>query len=447
MTWTHKVTWTEGLFLRPQLFQQQERYLETFVHRRTLPLSPFFWGFSHLRIDPESLTLGKLVIASASGICADGTPFDIPGQTPPPAPLTLLPEHLGQTLHLALAIRVPNGEETSFEGAPVSSARFTVFDADIRDANSVGQGVRSVQLSQLRMVLVPQKELTSAWMGLPIARLTALRSDGSAELETAIIAPVNRYGASELLGQWISQLHGTLKQRLDLLADRLSGSGAQGGTQAAEVSDFLLLQILNRYEPQLDHLLQVKETPPEHAYVLLRSLASELSTFVRVHSRRANPVPAYQHADPYETFKPLVDETRELLNNVLIRSAQSIALQQRPHGMYLASVDPTELKSYSHIVLAVAADMPADQLAQQFVAHAKLASSDRLPELVRLHLPGLTLRVLPVPPRQIPFNAGHVYLQLEPLGNHWERLQTHGGIGLHVGKEFPNLRMELWGVR
>lgn len=447
MTWTNKVTWSEGLFLRPQLFQQQERYIETFVHKRSLPLSPFFWGFSDLHIDPESLTLGKLVLARASGICADGTPFDTPGQSQPPAPLTFKPEHLGQLVFLALAIRVPNGEETSFEDAPVSTARNTVFGADIRDANSIGQGARSVQLSQLRMVLIPEKELTSAWIGLPIAKLTALRSDGSAELETAIIAPVNRYGASELLNQWISQLHGTLKQRLEQLAERLGGSSGQGGTQAAEVSDFLLLQILNRYEPQLDHLLRVKESSPELAYLLLRSMSSELSTFIRVNTRRANPVPPYQHLDPYNTFKPLVDDTRELLNNLLVRSAQAIVLQSKGHGMHLASMDPTEVKGYSHIVLAVASDMPADQLAQQFPAHAKLAPSDRLPELVRLHLPGLQLRVLPVPPRQIPFNAGYVYFQLDPQGSHWEHLQNHGGIGLHVGKAFPNLRMELWGVR
>jgi type VI secretion system protein ImpJ len=445
MTWTNKVTWSEGLFLRPQLFQQQERYLETFAHKRTLPLSPFFWGFGELRIDPESLTLGKLVVARASGVCADGTPFDIPGQTPPPAPLTLKPEHLGQTVHLALSIRVPNGEETIFESTPGSTARNSVFDADIRDANSVGQGPKSVQLSQLRMVLIPEKELTSAWMGLPIAKVIALRSDGSAELEPEFSHPVNRYGASDMLTQWLSQLHGTLRQRLDQLAERLGGS--QGSTQAAEVSDFLLLQILNRFDPLFDHLLRVKETSPETAYLLLRSMASELSTFIRIQTRRANNVPPYQHLDPYATFKPLVDDTRELLNNLLVRSAQSIDLVAKQHGMYLASVDPSEIKSYTHLVLAVAAAMPADQLAQQFVAHGKLASSDRLPELVRLHLPGVVLRVLPVPPRQIPFNAGYVYFQLEPQGPHWEQLQTHGGIGLHVAKSFPDLRMQLWGVR
>ncbi len=266
MTWTNKVTWSEGLFLRPQLFQQQERYLESFAHRRAAPLTPFYWGFSHFRIDAESLTLGKLVLASASGLCADGTPFDMPGQTPPPPPLTLLPEHLQQIIYLALPIRTPNAEETTFDAASGSLARFSVFETDLRDANSIGQGARTVQLSQLRMMLVPEKELTSAWMGLPLARVTSLRSDGSAELDPLLIPPVNRYGASEVLSQWMTQLHGNTHQRASQLAQRLTGSAGTGATQAAEVSDFLLLQLLNRFEVLLDHLLRVKETPPESAY-------------------------------------------------------------------------------------------------------------------------------------------------------------------------------------
>jgi predicted component of type VI protein secretion system len=117
MSWYNKVAWSEGLFLRPQLFQQQERYLEHLAHKRTASLSPFYWGFNHYSIDAESLSLGKLVLASAAGIFSDGTPFDAPGQTLPPAPLTILPEHLEQVIHLAVPIRTPNGEETTFDDA------------------------------------------------------------------------------------------------------------------------------------------------------------------------------------------------------------------------------------------------------------------------------------------------------------------------------------------
>lgn len=446
MSWTNKVVWSEGLFLRPQLFQQMERYLESFTHRRSSPLSPFYWGFSHFRIDTDSLSLGKLVLANAAGVFNDGTPFDTPAQNPPPPPLTLRPEHLEQVIYLAVPIRAPNSEETNFDDAPGSLARFSVFDVDLRDANSIGQGPKPVQLSRLRLRLVPEKELTDGWIGLPIARMTALRSDGSAELDAHLIPPVNGYGASETLTQWFVQLHGTAKLRADALAARLAGTDGKAA-EAADVTDYLLLQIVNRYEPLLDHLLKVKETSPEQAYTLLRSMAGELATYVRTKTRRPAVVEDYRHLTPYTSFFGLVKDVQALLNDILIRSAQSIAFELRPHGMRVANVNPATLSGFSSLVLAVSAQMPPDQLAQQFPAQGKVGPSDRLPEQVRLHLPGIPLSALPVPPRQIPFNVGFVYFQIEPRGVLWEHMLKHGGIGLHVAAEFPGLRVELWGVR
>lgn len=312
MSWYNKVAWSEGLFLRPQLFQQQERYLEHLTHKRAATLSPFFWGFSHYAIDAESLSLGKLVLASAAGIFSDGTPFDTPGQTPPPAPLTILPEHLEQTIYLAVPIRTPNGEETTFDDASASAsslARFAVFDTELRDANSVGQGPKTVQLSRLRLRLLPQREMTDAWIGLPLAKVTTLRSDGSVAIDSNLIPPVAGYGASPLLSDWVTNLHGLCRLRAQSVAARLSGSDGKSA-EAAEVSDFLLLQILNRYEPLLEHWLRVRETSPEELYIALRTLSGELATYVRASTRRPKAHPPYQHVDPYLSFKELVGDVQ-----------------------------------------------------------------------------------------------------------------------------------------
>lgn len=87
MSWNDRVVWSEGQFLLPQMFQQQERYLEHVMHYRSLPLTPFFWGFSHYNIDGEALNIGKLILKEASGIFPDGTPFNAPDHTPLPPPL------------------------------------------------------------------------------------------------------------------------------------------------------------------------------------------------------------------------------------------------------------------------------------------------------------------------------------------------------------------------
>src|SRR5258706_285709 len=51
MTWTNRVVWQEGMFLRAQHFQQQDRWLEALVRTRTAPLRPHPWGIVEVAAD------------------------------------------------------------------------------------------------------------------------------------------------------------------------------------------------------------------------------------------------------------------------------------------------------------------------------------------------------------------------------------------------------------
>jgi type VI secretion system protein ImpJ len=447
MSWLNKVVWSEGLFLRPQLFQQQERYLENFAHKRAATLSPFFWGFSRYQIDLDALSFGKLVFTSGSGVFPDGTPFDVPASTPPPQPLTIMAEHQEQLIYLAAPLRLPNAEETTFTDSDGSLARYLAFNEELRDTNAIGRGPKPVQLASLRLRLVPEKEMTKSWIGVALTRVKTLRADGSVTLDDAShIAPVTGYSASSLLREWMLQLHGLAKLRADALAARLSGTDGRAG-DSAEVADYLLLQVLNRYEPLLEHVCRIGETSPVDVYRELVMLAGELSTFVRPQTRRPLAAPGYDHANLYASIRPLVDDIHHLLNQVLIRGASPIPLHEQAHGIHTASLLPGDLAGFGTVVLAVSAQMPAETLRQQFVAQAKIGPPQRLPELISSHLPGLPLHALPVPPRQIPFNAGYVYFELSRSGPLWNEIAQFGGLALHIAGQFPVLKLELWGVR
>lgn len=56
-----------------------------------------------------------------------------------------------------MPVRTPNSEETSFDNNPESLARFSVHENEIRDANSLGRGAQLLQLSHLRLRLLPEK--------------------------------------------------------------------------------------------------------------------------------------------------------------------------------------------------------------------------------------------------------------------------------------------------
>ena len=87
MTGKNRVAWREGMFLRPQHFQAQERYFDAHIRARVDSVRPYAWGFTSITVDEDLASLGKLGVVRASGVLPDGTPFSIPDELPPPPPL------------------------------------------------------------------------------------------------------------------------------------------------------------------------------------------------------------------------------------------------------------------------------------------------------------------------------------------------------------------------
>jgi type VI secretion system protein ImpJ len=65
---SRKVVWSEGMFMHPQHFQQQDRYFERVLENRCGAYSPYFYGYEELSIDTELLKLGKISLLRAKGI-------------------------------------------------------------------------------------------------------------------------------------------------------------------------------------------------------------------------------------------------------------------------------------------------------------------------------------------------------------------------------------------
>ncbi len=78
MSDSNKVVWSEGLFLRTQHLQQQDRYTEALVRGGMQVSSLQNFGFRMLSLDPEALEAGSVGIKAAMGVFPDGTPFLIP---------------------------------------------------------------------------------------------------------------------------------------------------------------------------------------------------------------------------------------------------------------------------------------------------------------------------------------------------------------------------------
>ena len=97
----NKVVWSEGMFLRPQHFQQHDRYIERLVRDRVAGVAPYAWGISELKISRELMIGGKFGVTQCRGILPDGTPFDLMSDGNHPVPLELGPNVRNEIVYLA----------------------------------------------------------------------------------------------------------------------------------------------------------------------------------------------------------------------------------------------------------------------------------------------------------------------------------------------------------
>ena len=442
MSWNRKVVWSEGMLLQPQHLQQHDRYLQTQLEARVGRLRPYAWGFSSLKLDDTQLALGKISLQACSGVLPDGTPFALPQDDDLPLPLDVPEDARNVLVVLALPLRRPGVPETGDQPGSDNFARHRAVDHETWDSNGIDNSAL-MQVGQLRVRLALESEVINAYSCIGVARVLERRPDNRLVLDPEYCVPCLDYRAAPRIGGFADELVGLLHQRGQLLASRLSQPGAAG---AAEIADFLLLQLVNRAEPLFAHFGAMSGLHPEELYRNMASLAGELCTFSPV-NKRAVQYPAYRHDQLRESFQPVIEHLRESLSAVIDTHAVPIPLEERQFGIRVAVMREPELVKSATFVLAVNANLAAENIRTAFPRQVKIGSVEKIRDLVNLQLPGIGLRALPVAPRQLPFHAGFTYFELDRGSEYWAQLSTSAGFAMHVAGEFPGLQMEFWAIR
>lgn len=443
MSWHQKPIWSEGLFLRPQHFQQLERYLEATGRGQVAGLQQFFWGFTSLKIDISALALGRVVVHQGKGVMPDGTPFNFPDEDQVPMALDV-PETLkDERIMLAIPIERQGTQDNIYEERKDALARYTVVEQKIADISAENGEPSLLQLGNLRLRLVAESQMPDGWVGVGLLKVLEKKKDNQLVIDDNYIAPALFTGSQTLLISYAQELQGLLHQRGEALAHRLSAPGRGG---AGEVSDFLMLQLVNRSESVLKHFTEIKSFHPERLFSELLMLAGDLSTFTQ-EARRPITYPAYDHDDLAGCFAPLMFDMRRSLSSVLEQNAIQIPLHERSYGVRVGLIEDIELLHSANFILAVHADLPTETVRARFPTQVKIGPVEKIRDLVNLHLPGVTLTALPIAPREIPYNVGFNYFQLDTSNELWKMLDRSGGVAVHIAGDFPGLSLEFWAIR
>lgn len=439
MSWTNRVVWQEGMFLRTQHFQQQDRWTEQFVRGWVQSLRPHPWGLLDYALNRDLLTTGRFALGKGTGVFEDGTPFSLPGEADHPRPLDVPENARNVLIFLGLPIRQDGAVEVGDASTP---GRYLSHQFEAYDTQSASPQPADLQVGRLNMRYLLETEERAGYLCIALARITEVTADRRVILDERWIPPSLVCSAAMPLSGLVSELAGMLNQRGEALAARMTAPGQAG---VAQVADFLLLQSINGWQNVLAHWSDSGNVHPESLYTTLVQMAGEFATFLE--TRRPTKYPAYRHDDLQRSFAPVVADLRRALSAVLEQTAIPIPLRDPRHGVRVGPISDRSILRASSFVLTAQCDMPTETLRRAFPSQVKIGAVEQIRDLVNVALPGIAVRALPVAPRQLPFYAGASYFELDRSSPHWQQMQNSGGFAIHVAGDFPNLRLELWAIR
>ena len=443
----NKVLWGEGLFLRPQHFQQQDQYHESHLNDVARTLHPYYWGIRKIKFDSDALANGQLRLNEVSIIFPDGECYNAPGSDSLPVAfnLTNIPNLAdGSIIYLAIAPLKEFGqnsiEEHSDTGQVVRYSHSHITQADL-----FTQGV-SAEITLLKrwVRILPEHESKDQFVTLPVARIHR-SATGAFEMDSAYIPP-----ASSLQAVPAQML--MLRRLLDILEAKVSalyGHHREPSKniiefRSGDIASFWLLHTASQHYGQILHLFQNPGLHPERLFQTLLSLAGALMTFSN--SYALSDLPAYKHEEPTHSFLRLYQIIRELLETVISTRYFAIAIAEYKPSFWKGQLASDKIDTQTNFYLAVSSSISAPDLVERVPLYFKLGAPDDVEKFVLSAMPGVKLTYSPQVPAAVPVRPGHFYFALENKGALYERMLKAQSISIYVPNNFPDLKLEMIAV-
>ena len=443
MTDNSRVSWIEGMFVNPQHFQQQARYHEHQTEIRVSPLLPFAWGIAGYSINQELLTTGRFALKQIRGIFEDGTCFSIPDDNDHPPPLVIPAATRDVIIGIALPIIQPSATAASITAIDTQTiTRYLIKEVEVYDENETHHQPRLIKLSKLRLRYILSTSDMAGLLFIALAKIVEVKIDNSIVLDDDYIPPCLNINASQTLTSYVDEIQGLLGHRASAIASRLSGSGSS----IAELSDFLMLQAINRAQPIFQHFTTIDKISPERLFTTIIALTAELCTFTN-DNRRPVPFPVYNHRDLSACLLPVIKTLKQSLSTIFEQIAIQLNLEDNAYGIKIAAIESRLITNKASFILTVRANMPADTIIRNVPSQIKIGTVHNIRDLVNSALAGIKTIPLPVAPRGLPYYTGMCYFELDKTSPIWQQIADSGNIAIHVSGNSAELNLGLWAIK
>lgn len=441
-----KILWGEGLFLRPQHFQQQDAHAEALSRRTLLAANPFAWGVRDLDLDIDSLKSGVLRFNRIDAVFANGDFFTAPDidQLPPPLALdAAVAEEWATEFFLALHHINPHGGNSTESTAGSGQARYLIVPREIHDLYTDAAEADIATLSKIAH-LKSGNEPRDQFLTLPLVRIRRTSSNGF-EVDSAFLPP-----SLSLLSA--PGLYMLLRRQIDALlakVDALYGFHREPSKniiefRSGDIASFWLLHTASSACATLTHLFRNPDTSPERLFQELLRLAGGLMTFSKACS--LNDLPAYDHGQPGPCFARLDLILRELLDTVISTRYFAIALTQPKPAFHAGRLDSEKINAETAFYLSITAAHPQSEIIESIPSRIKVGSPDDVEKLVLSAMSGVRLSHAAQVPAAIPVRPGACYFALDAHGPLYERMLKAQSVMIYAPESYRDLKIEMIAV-
>ena len=333
MSWYSKVFWSEGLFLRPHHLQQNDRYLEHLLERRVGQVTPYPWGFSALEIDRDLAQQSKFCLRRATGVMPDGTPFDIPADSPIPEPIDVPESAAGQICWLSIPVAAPNTREVDDKEAE-SASRYHRGSETFIDSTSALRIEEEIDIAHPRLAFELRKTAKPGYVGLGIARVLEIR-DRNILFDEKFIPPMLTCAAHPVIEGWLNRDRRLDRQQARRACRATPPTRPRAAACKASTTSCCRSSTVKSRCSSISRA-QATSIPSGCSSSWCGSPANSRPS--RRSERRAHDYPAYDHDDLENTFDPLMRDIQDFLSARLGRRAIRLEIIERAHNAFVSPI-------------------------------------------------------------------------------------------------------------
>ncbi|CZF78290.1 hypothetical protein GCE9029_00749 [Grimontia celer] len=428
------------MFLSPQHFQQQERYLEHFTKSYCGQIAPENYGLSQLELDASMPKIGKVGVKSAKGIFPDGTPFELTQGLVIDVPKGTLNKRVYLAIPVYRTGVVDVGDGLHMRNTPLE---YSAYDTTRDHSDAV-----PLEIAELNIVLKMEGEDLQDYTLLPVAFVSEHKSEGEVLLNKAFVPACLSFMVSDYLKDCVSEIYAQMQYRAQTISTRLQVDSGSKSYQAL-MRDYLWLQTLGGWLPQIRHWMETGSLNAEALYLECIAMVGQMQG---LEGRMPEEFPKWNPNAMYDNFSLAFAEMQVLLREVQLDNVTTLPWDSSlfvTRRLLRTIVKDRALFNNGRFIMVVSSDsLGAVELGEQFPLAAKLSGNSDIADLVRNALSGVDLRYLPVAPTELKSRSNAAYFEVNVHAELWQVLvKRDEPIALHIDERVGNVNVELHVIR